>query len=230
MLLLLHVLSVPPLFQHLRLFGEVAVALVLTGSSGTNAVRGGCRPPWKRRARCCCATRTRLCSRLPSKRSLRFVKRSCSTQTTPSSARFSRSGASFTQKLSSAKGAVRFLKALGFEEEGGSDATSSLVLPAAAASAERLAAGKAALKAVLKQHTEMWTRKADEERRKENEASVQKLADLRAVSKRNSAKRDAEDEQLRRQLVAGISADKAEDQKWRTEYDAMGLPGNKPVS
>lgn len=151
----------------------------------------------------------------------------------PDDAKFrsiSRSGASFTQKLSSAKGAVRFLKALGFEEEGGSDATSSLVLPAAAASAERLAAGKAALKAVLKQHTEMWTRKADEERRKENEASVQKLADLRAVSKRNSAKRDAEDEQLRRQLVAGISADKAEDQKWRTEYDAMGLPGNKPVS
>ena len=58
-------------------------------------------------------------------------------------------------------------------------------------------------------------RRADEARRIENEASAQKLADLRAVSKRNSAKRDAEEELERQRLNAGIQADKTEDQKWR---------------
>ena len=61
----------------------------------------------------------------------------------------------------------------------------------------------------------MQVRKGEEARRIENEASAQKLADLRAVSKRNSAKRDAEDELERQRLNAGIQADKKEDGKWR---------------
>ena len=65
-----------------------------------------------------------------------------------------RSGATFTGKLGNAKGAVRFLKAVGFAEEGGSGDAGSLVLPSAPDTAERMAARKAALKAVLKRHTE----------------------------------------------------------------------------
>ena len=140
----------------------------------------------------------------------------------------SRSSKVFTEKLASAKGAVRFLKAVGFEEEGGSGADGSLVLKAE--NAEQIAAGKVALKATLAKHTEMTVRRADELRRKENEASAQKLADLRAVSKRNSAKRDADAEAERQRLIAGIAGDKAEENKWRSEYDEMGVPGMKPTA
>ena len=69
-----------------------------------------------------------------------------------------RSSAAFSEKLAKAKGAVRFLKAVGFVEEGGSGAGASLALPPAAESADQIAAGKAALKAVLKQHTEEQVR------------------------------------------------------------------------
>ena len=64
----------------------------------------------------------------------------------------------------------------------------------------------------------------------ENEASAQKLADLRAVSKRNTAKRDAEAESEHKRLVAGIQGDKAEENKWRKEYDDMGVAGMKPTN
>jgi hypothetical protein len=76
----------------------------------------------------------------------------------------SRSSAAFRQKLSCAKGAVRFLKAVGFEEEGGSGDEGSLKL-ASAESTQQLVAGKAALKAALKAHTEATVRRADEDRR-----------------------------------------------------------------
>ena len=65
-----------------------------------------------------------------------------------------RSSAAFADKLAKAKGAVRFLKAVGFVEEGGSGAGGSLALPSGAESADQIAAGKACLKAVLKAHTE----------------------------------------------------------------------------
>jgi len=150
----------------------------------------------------------------------------------PGDAKFrslARSSATFSQKIGTAKGAVRFLKAVGFEEEGGSGEGSSLVLPPAAESAEKIAAGKAALKAVLKQHTEVAVRRTEAERQAENAAAAQKLADLREVSKKNTATRDANAEAERQRLVAGIREDKDEDSKWRSEYDAMGLAGNKPV-
>ena len=65
-----------------------------------------------------------------------------------------RSSAAFADKLAKAKGAVRFLKAVGFVEEGGSGAGGSLALSSGAESADQIAAGKACLKAVLKAHTE----------------------------------------------------------------------------
>jgi hypothetical protein len=61
----------------------------------------------------------------------------------------------------------------------------------------------------------------------QNEAAAQKLADLKAVSKKNTAKRDAAQEAEHQQLVSGIAADKTEENKWRNEYDAMGVPGMK---
>ena len=123
---------------------------------------------------------------------------------------------------------LSFLKACGFEEEGGSGEGGSLVLKPANEKAEQIAAGKSALKAVLKHHTEVITRAAEEERRKENEAAAQKLADLRAVSKMNSATRTAEEEAERKRLKEGLKQDKDEENKWRGEYDAMGVKGMKP--
>ena len=116
---------------------------------------------------------------------------------------------------------LSFLKACGFEEEGGSGEGGSLVLKPANEKAEQIAAGKSALKAVLKHHTEVITRAAEEERRKENEAAAQKLADLKAVSKKNTAQRDAAAEAERQRLLAGIKHDKEMLETWKQEYDAM---------
>ena len=76
---------------------------------------------------------------------------------------------------------LSFLKACGFEEEGGSGEGGSLVLKPANEKAEQIAAGKSALKAVLKHHTEVITRAA-EERRKEAGGRA-KLADLAPSAK-----------------------------------------------
>ena len=97
----------------------------------------------------------------------------------------------------------------------------------AAESAEVIANGKAALKAVLKYHTEQQVRAADERRRVENEAAAQKLADLKAVSKKNTAKRDAAEEAERQRLREGLQIDKEDQAGWRKEYDAMGIAGMK---
>jgi len=138
-----------------------------------------------------------------------------------------RSSAAFTSKLANAKGAVRFLKAVGFEEEGGSGEGGSLVLKAA--SAEVISQGKAALKATLAQHTDQMLREGDAKRSAENAAAAQQLADLRDLSKRNSSQRTAEQEAERNRLKAGIKMDKAEENQWRSEYDEMGVPGMKPT-
>ena len=140
-----------------------------------------------------------------------------------------RSSATFSEKLAHAKGAVRFLKAVGFEEQGGSGDGSSLVLPPKAESAETIVQGKAALKAVLAQHTDQMLREADAKRTQENAAAAQRLADLRDLSKKNSSQKTAEDEKERQRLKAGINGDKMEENKWRGEYDAMGVPGMKPT-
>lgn len=147
----------------------------------------------------------------------------------PKYRKISRGSASFSEKLASAKGAVRFLKAVGFEEEGGSSDVGSLVLPALPDIAERMTAGKAALKAALKYHTEQMVRATEEARSRENAAAAQKLADLRDVSKKNSAQRTAEEAAERQRLVEGIQGDKTEENNWRKEYDEMGVPGMKPT-
>jgi len=126
-----------------------------------------------------------------------------------------RSSAGFASKLAGAKGAVRFLKACGFEEQGGSGDAGSLVLPPGSQNDQQIAAGKAALKALVGRHTEQIVRVADEERRKANEAAAQKLVDLRELSKRNTATRDAAHEEERQRLLSGIHTDKNEENKWR---------------
>ena len=111
---------------------------------------------------------------------------------------------------SGAKGGVRFLRAVGFVEEGAGD-EAAFVLPAAVG-AEQLAAGKAALKAAVKQfsHVQEALRTA------ENEAAAQKLRDLRDLSKQNNSKRDAATAGEKDAIKAEIAAERFE---WERQRD-----------
>ena len=97
--------------------------------------------------------------------------------------RLKRSTNTFSTKIAPAKGAVRFLRAVGFEEEGAGE-EASLVLRAP--DLKLLEEGKLALKASVKE----YSRLQEEARRIENEAAAEKLRMLREVSKSNL--RDAE--------------------------------------
>lgn len=113
---------------------------------------------------------------------------------------------------------VRFLKACGFVEDGaGDEAALMLHTP----DPEVLNAGKAALKALVKQHTQQYAAAVAEERRLQNEAAAQKLAQLKEVSKKNTAASDSAAEAERQQLLAGIKCDHEENARWKHEYDEM---------
>ena len=126
-----------------------------------------------------------------------------------------RSGKTFSSKVACAKGGVRFLKACGFVEEG----ADALVL--AEPSAELLAEAKAMLKSLVKQHADHMAAVRAEERRVADEAAALKLQELKAVSKKNTAQRDAAAEAERQRLLAGIKHDKEMLETWKQEYDAM---------
>lgn len=134
-----------------------------------------------------------------------------------------RSGTSFQKAVGSAKGGVRFLKACGFVEAGeGNEAI--LTLPSGASTA-LLEEGKLALKAAVKQNSAQ----RDEERRRENEASAEKLALLKRVSKKNNEKRDTEAERERQRLKEGLMIDKQENSRWKEEYDEMKKSNPHPI-
>ena len=124
--------------------------------------------------------------------------------------RLKRANAALSAKVFGAKGGVRFLRAVGFVEEGAGD-EAAFVLPAAVG-AEQIAAGKAALKAAVKQfsHVQEALRTA------ENEAAAQKLRDLRDLSKQNNSKRDAATAGEKDAIKAEIAAERFE---WERQRD-----------
>ena len=124
--------------------------------------------------------------------------------------RLKRANAALSAKVFGAKGGVRFLRAVGFVEEGAGD-EAAFVLPEAVG-AEQLAAGKAALKAAVKQfsHVQEALRTA------ENEAAAQKLRDLRDLSKQNNSKRDAATAGEKDAIKAEIAAERFE---WERQRD-----------
>eukprot|EP00966_Prymnesium_polylepis_P172662 3993170-Prymnesium_polylepis.1 len=92
--------------------------------------------------------------------------------------RLKRSSKAFSAKLAPAKGAVRFLRAVGFEEHGeGDEAALQMGKP----DIKLLEEGKAALKACVKE----YARLQEEARRIENEAAAEKLRMLQQVSRSN---------------------------------------------
>ena len=121
-----------------------------------------------------------------------------------------RSSNAFSMKLAPAKGAVRFLRAVGFVEQGSSSADDAL-FTVAKVDAELLTAAKAALKGAVKEYRRM----EEAARVAENAAAAQRLADLRELSKQNSAKRDAE-AQAERERILKI----AEIEKWEKQRQA----------
>ena len=98
-----------------------------------------------------------------------------------------RSSNVFSTKLAPAMGAVRFLRAIGFVEEGTSGAEDA-IFTLGQPDAELLVAAKAMLKAGVKE----YRRREEAARVEENKACAKQLADLQALSKQNHAKRDAE--------------------------------------
>ena len=123
---------------------------------------------------------------------------------------FARASADFSLAAGGAKGGVRFLRAVGFVEEGAGD-EAAFVLPEAVG-AEQLAAGKAALKAAVKQHAAQQEAK----RSQENAAAAQKLRDLRDLSKQNNSKRDAATAGEKDAIKAEIAAERFE---WERQRD-----------
>ena len=115
-----------------------------------------------------------------------------------------RSSNSFATNLKGAMGAVRFLRAVGFVEEGEGE-EASLVLPASV-SAAALEEAKAALKACVK----AYAAAAEEARRVENEAAAEKLRDLREVSRVNKSRQLDASASERERLLRGLKADREE--------------------
>lgn len=136
--------------------------------------------------------------------------------------KLSRNSKAFSSKVACAKGGVRFLKACGFVEEG-ADAEAALVLPVP--NAELLAEAKAMLKSLVKQHTDHLAKQRAEERRIADEAAAVKLRELKEVSKKNTAQRDAAAEAERLRLLDGLKLDKQNRETWKQEYDAMKKQG-----
>ncbi|KAL1510904.1 hypothetical protein AB1Y20_005735 [Prymnesium parvum] len=107
--------------------------------------------------------------------------------------RLKRSSKTFETKIAPAKGGVRFLRAVGFCEEGeGEEASLVLRAPEEA----RLLEAKAALKECVKQYALLQ----EERRRIENERAAEKLRLLREVS-RNNSKQQNEEERERQQAL-----------------------------
>ncbi len=121
-----------------------------------------------------------------------------------------RSSNAFSAKLSPAMGAVRFLRAVGFVEEGTSGAEDA-IFTLGQPDAELLLEAKTMLKAGVKE----YRRREEAGRVAENAACAQQLADLQELSKQNYAKRDAE-AQAERDRMNKI----AEIEKWEKARQA----------
>jgi len=117
-----------------------------------------------------------------------------------------RKATAFAQKVGAAKGGVRFLRAVGFVDEGEGD-EAALTLPAGADTA-LIQSGKAALKACVKERMQEQLMHAEQERQRANELAAGKLAELRAVSKQNTAQRDQEAAAERQRVLDGIKIDR----------------------
>ena len=117
-----------------------------------------------------------------------------------------RTAKGFSEKIATAKGAVRFLKAAGFVEEGGGD-DAALALPVAA-NMEPLVNAKAALKAVVKHRLAVDVKAREEARQQENAAAAEKLRELKDISVKNKADQTAEQALERQRLMDGFKDDR----------------------
>jgi len=117
-----------------------------------------------------------------------------------------RSNPAFAEKIGKAKGGVRFLKAVGFVEDGAGDAA-VLVLPADV-DTDHLRKSKAMLKEIAKQRMDEEAKKREAIRVADNAAAAVKLADLEAISKQNQAKQTEVEEEERARLLKGIEIDR----------------------
>lgn len=120
-----------------------------------------------------------------------------------------RSSNAFSSKLAPAVGAVRFLRAIGFVEQGSSDAAADGVFTIEKPDATLLAAGKAALKEAVKE----YRRLEEAARTAENAAAAQRLAELRELSKQNQAKQNAEAQAERERIMEIARIDKWEKER-----------------
>ena len=107
--------------------------------------------------------------------------------------KLSRESNSFQHKIAPAKGAVRFLRAVGFEEQGSGEEVHFVM---ATPDLKVLEEGKAALKACVKEYGRMQ----EETRRIENEAAAVKLRMLKEVSKSNQSQ-EVQEERERQQAL-----------------------------
>jgi len=117
-----------------------------------------------------------------------------------------RSNPAFAEKIGKAKGGVRFLKAVGFVEDGAGDAA-VLVLPADV-DTDHLRKSKAMLKEIAKQRMDEEAKKREAIRVADNAAAAVKLADLEAISKQNQAKQTEVEKEERARLLKGIEIDR----------------------
>lgn len=99
--------------------------------------------------------------------------------------RLKRSTKTFSTSIASAKGAVRYLRALGFEDVGEGEEEAMLLRTP---DQKLLEEGKSTLKEVVKE----FARRVEEQRRLENEAAAEKLRALKEISR---SKQEGNEEQ-----------------------------------
>jgi len=122
--------------------------------------------------------------------------------------RIRRSAKAFQEKLGPAKGAVRLLKSVGFVEEGEGTDDAAFVLSAEVAQSAPLTEAKAVLKAVVKHRFEVDMKAKEAARAQQNAEGARKLAELKEISKQNTAQVTAEQEAERQRLLKGLQIDR----------------------
>lgn len=121
-----------------------------------------------------------------------------------------RSNEAFSSKVASARGGVRFLRAVGFQPST-ADGAEVLAL-AATADLEALDRGKAALKEAVREYSS----REQARRTATDAAAAAKLDDLRQLSKQNNAKRDGEKGRDREAILKGLEIDRED---WSRQRD-----------
>ena len=125
-----------------------------------------------------------------------------------------RSNEAFSNKVASAKGGVRFLRAVGFQAS--SDDGAEVLTLAATADLEALNRGKLALKDAVKEHS----RREQAKRTAADAAAASKLDELRQLSKQNNAKRDGEKGREREAILKGLQIDRED---WTRQRDDTNM-------